>query len=61
MDTATLIARESFVERGARERVAGLLDAGTMRELLDPFERLRSPWLIRRSALVESGKRAPPL
>ena len=45
MDTAALIARESFVERSARARVAGLLDEGTMRELLDPFERLRSPWL----------------
>jgi malonate decarboxylase beta subunit len=45
MDTAALIERESFVERSARARVAGLLDEGTMRELLDPFERLRSPWL----------------
>ena len=45
MDTAALIERESFVERSARARVSGLLDEGTMRELLDPFKRLRSPWL----------------
>ena len=54
MDTATLIARESFVERGARERVAGLLDAGTMRELLDPFERLRSPWLAEQDIVTQA-------
>ncbi|GAB3685256.1 biotin-independent malonate decarboxylase subunit beta [Salinisphaera aquimarina] len=45
MDSARLLARESFVEKSARTRVTDLLDAGTLRELLDPFERLRSPWL----------------
>jgi malonate decarboxylase beta subunit len=39
------LARESFIELTARERARALLDAGTFRELLGPFERLKSPWL----------------
>ncbi|MDC9592755.1 biotin-independent malonate decarboxylase subunit beta [Xenorhabdus sp. IM139775] len=35
----------SFIELGARERARKLLDAGTFRELLGPFERISSPWL----------------
>jgi malonate decarboxylase beta subunit len=35
----------SFQELRPRERARALLDAGTFRELLDPFERIRSPWL----------------
>lgn len=38
-------ARNSFLELLARERAQALLDQGTFRELLDPFERLESPWL----------------
>jgi malonate decarboxylase beta subunit len=38
-------ARESFIELPARERARALLDAGSFRELLGPFERLKSPWL----------------
>ncbi|TAM56001.1 MAG: biotin-independent malonate decarboxylase subunit beta, partial [Paraburkholderia sp.] len=38
-------ARESFIELTARERARRLLDAGTFRELLGPFDRLTSPWL----------------
>ncbi|MES1939070.1 malonate decarboxylase subunit beta [Salinisphaera sp. T5B8] len=45
MESAELLQRESFVEKNARQRVQHLLDAGTLRELLDPFERLSSPWL----------------
>jgi malonate decarboxylase beta subunit len=37
--------RRSFVELSARERAAAILDAGTFRELLGPFDRLKSPWL----------------
>lgn len=44
-DVAQLLHSRSFVELSARERAKGLLDAGTFRELLDPFERLMSPWL----------------
>ena len=37
--------RASFIELSARERAAALLDAGSCRELLGPFARLKSPWL----------------
>jgi malonate decarboxylase beta subunit len=40
------LARRSFIELNARERCQALLDAGTFRELLSPFERLVSPWLL---------------
>src|ERR1700675_2956546 len=39
------LARKSFVELNARERAQALLDEGSYRELLGPFERLESPWL----------------
>lgn len=39
------LARRSFIELSARERARAVLDAGSFRELLDPFERLKSPWL----------------
>jgi malonate decarboxylase beta subunit len=42
---APFVARESFIELTARERARRLLDAGTFRELLGPFDRLTSPWL----------------
>ena len=38
-------ARHSFIELPARERARAILDAGTFRELLGPFDRLKSPWL----------------
>lgn len=38
-------ARESFIELTARERARRLLDSGTFRELLGPFDRIMSPWL----------------
>lgn len=41
----SFVARDSFVELGARERARALVDAGSFRELLGPFERLASPWL----------------
>jgi malonate decarboxylase beta subunit len=40
-----LLARRSFIELLARERARVTLDDGTFRELLDPFERMKSPWL----------------
>jgi malonate decarboxylase beta subunit len=39
------LARESVIEMRARERARALLDPGTFRELLGPFDRLESPWL----------------
>ena len=38
-------ARTRFTELSARERSAALLDPGTFRELIGPFERLESPHL----------------
>lgn len=35
----------SFIELKARERARTLLDKGSFRELLDPFEGIISPWL----------------
>lgn len=35
----------SFIELSARERARNLLDAGSFRELLGPFEHITSPWL----------------
>jgi len=40
------LARKSMVELNARERAQALLDEGSYRELLGPFERLESPWLL---------------
>lgn len=34
-----------FIELSARDRARGILDAGTYRELLGPFEYIMSPWL----------------
>jgi malonate decarboxylase beta subunit len=39
------LARQSFIELNARERSAAILDAGSYREILGPFDRLKSPWL----------------
>jgi len=39
------LSRRSVIEMKARERAQALLDAGTFRELLGPFDRVESPWL----------------
>lgn len=36
---------ESFIELHARARATALLDTGTARELVGPFDRVESPWL----------------
>jgi malonate decarboxylase beta subunit len=43
--TAPARRRTRFTELSARERATALLDAGTFRELIGPFERLESPHL----------------
>ena len=43
--TAPARAGTKFTELSARERAAALLDPGTFRELIGPFERLESPHL----------------
>jgi len=49
MSTATVVPefvrRTSFIELDARSRAEMLMDAGTGRELVGPFERIESPWL----------------
>lgn len=54
MDTQTLLNRESFIEMSARARAVKLLDAGTFRELIDPFERVTSPWLKRQGIVTQA-------
>lgn len=53
-DTAGLLSRNSFVELDARGRVHALIDAGSFRELIDPFERMTSPWLARQGVVTQS-------
>lgn len=51
---AALLARDSFVERDARSRIHALVDGGRFRELIDPFERVTSPWLERQGVVAQS-------
>jgi malonate decarboxylase beta subunit len=44
-DPDLFLRRQSFVELNARQRAQALLDHGSCRELLGPFDRLESPWL----------------
>jgi malonate decarboxylase beta subunit len=52
--TADLLQRHSFVELDARGRVRALVDDGSLRELIDPFERMTSPWLARQGVVTQS-------
>ena len=52
--TSDLAERNSFVELEARARVRALLDAGSFRELIDPFQRVSSPWLPRQGVVAQS-------
>ena len=51
---AALLARDSFVELDARGRIRVLFDGGRFRELIDPFERVTSPWLLRQGVVTQS-------
>src|SRR6202453_5019650 len=48
------LSRQSVIEMRARERARALLDLGTFRELLGPFDRLESPWLPLQGIVPES-------
>jgi len=50
----SLLSQNSFIELGARERSRQLLDPGTMRELIGPFDRMASPWLARQGVVTQS-------
>jgi malonate decarboxylase beta subunit len=54
MDTQHLLERQSFIELDARSRAKKLLDAGTFSELLDPFQRVTSPWLMRQGIVTQA-------
>ncbi|ASW00896.1 biotin-independent malonate decarboxylase subunit beta [Paraburkholderia aromaticivorans] len=54
MNTEDMLERESFIELSARERAKKLLDEGTFTELLDPFQRIRSPWLARQGIVTQA-------
>lgn len=53
-DSARLLNKHSFVELGARQRARALLDDGSFRELLDPFQRVMSPWLERQGVVPQA-------
>ncbi|TBU89750.1 biotin-independent malonate decarboxylase subunit beta [Phytopseudomonas dryadis] len=53
-DVQRLLAGRSFVELNARQRARQLLDAGSFRELLDPFQRIMSPWLARQGVVPQA-------
>lgn len=51
---ARFLDRESFIESRARERARAILDPGSFRELLGPFDRLTSPWLPLQGIVTQS-------
>lgn len=53
-NVARLLKSRSFVELGARQRARALLDEGSFRELLDPFDRLTSPWLPKQGIVTQA-------
>ncbi|BAP42726.1 malonate decarboxylase subunit beta [Pseudomonas sp. StFLB209] len=53
-DTARLLNQHSFIELGARQRARALLDEGSFRELIDPFQRVISPWLAQQGVVPQA-------
>jgi malonate decarboxylase beta subunit len=51
---AAYLSRRSFIELNARERAKSLLDEGSFEELLGPFDRLKSPWLVAQGVVPQS-------
>ncbi|MDX1721849.1 MAG: biotin-independent malonate decarboxylase subunit beta [Pseudomonas sp.] len=49
-----LLQQRSFTELGARQRARALLDAGSFRELLDPFAKVISPWLPKQGIVPQA-------
>ncbi|MCZ3129338.1 biotin-independent malonate decarboxylase subunit beta [Acinetobacter baumannii] len=52
-DIQSLLNKQDFIELSARERAKALLDEGTFRELLDPFARVMSPWLVKQNIVPQ--------
>jgi malonate decarboxylase beta subunit len=53
-DFRKFLQRHSFIEMRARERARCLLDAGSFRELVGPFDRVKSPWLPLQDIVAQS-------
>ena len=53
-DIESLLNKKDFIELSARERAKALLDEGTFRELLDPFARVMSPWLVKQNIVPQA-------
>lgn len=53
-DIQSLLNKQDFIELSARERAKTLLDEGTFRELLDPFARVMSPWLVKQNIVPQA-------
>ncbi|MDH2521723.1 biotin-independent malonate decarboxylase subunit beta [Acinetobacter baumannii] len=53
-DIQSLLNKQDFIELSARERAKALLDEGTFRELLDPFARVMSPWLVKQNIVPQA-------
>lgn len=54
MPESAYVRRDSFIERDARSRAFALVDEGSGRELLDPFDHLESPWLEQQGVVPEA-------
>src|ERR1700739_2900060 len=50
------LSLQSVIEMRARERARALLDPGTFRELLGPFDRVEFPWLPLQGIVPESDE-----
>ncbi|MFK8985809.1 biotin-independent malonate decarboxylase subunit beta [Acinetobacter seifertii] len=53
-DIESLLNKQDFIELSARERAKALLDAGSYKELLDPFARVMSPWLVKQNIVPQA-------
>ncbi|MCG9512846.1 biotin-independent malonate decarboxylase subunit beta [Acinetobacter pittii] len=53
-DIESLLNKQDFIELSARERAKALLDEGSFRELLDPFARVMSPWLVQQNIVPQA-------
>ena len=54
MNKNRLLETNSFIELSARERARAMLDVGSMRELLGPFDRVKSPWLAAQGIVTQA-------
>ena len=52
-ENARYLSRHSFIELRARARAHAILDRGSFRELLGPFDRLKSPWLPQQGVVAQ--------